>query len=153
MEEDTINLMFNSPSIEEWVLASEHLPRTPPRIFGTFNVGFQLTFRAIASAASPLKPASAPRSYAATRTSRRTHCRESRYARAEVATYAWSAAEAAQLAARGESRFLLVYTGAVAFSLQLPELVIQCGHGHGQLHAEETAGSDLDCAPDAGARS
>ena len=36
-----------------------------------------------------------------------------------------------RLAARGESRFLLVYTGAVAFSLQLPELVIQCGHGHG----------------------
>src|SRR5439155_17514364 len=39
-----------------------------------------------------------------------------------------------ELAARGESRFLLVYTGAVAFSLQLPELVIQCGYGHGQLH-------------------
>ena len=65
------------------VLASEHLPRTPPLIFGSFNVGFQLAFPVIASAASPLKPASAPRSYAVTRTSRRTRCCKSPCARAE----------------------------------------------------------------------
>src|SRR6266704_2069510 len=88
-------------------------------------------------------------------TIRRRCLLQSRMTPGAIAICFWHARIAASrnLAARGESRFLMIYTGAVTFSLKLPALVIQCGHGHGQLHAEETAGSDLDCAPHAGARS